>query len=51
MNEMGKKFKGVVFDLDGTLMYTLDDILIAMNYALTSRLFDINVLRVIMKNG
>lgn len=34
MVEMEKKFKGVVFDLDGTLMYTLDDILIAMNYAL-----------------
>lgn len=29
-----KNFKGVVFDLDGTLMYTLDDILIAMNKAL-----------------
>ena len=28
------KFKGVVFDLDGTLLYTLEDILIAMNYAL-----------------
>ena len=32
--EMNYNFKGVVFDLDGTLMYTLEDILIAMNYAL-----------------
>mgnify|MGYP003305207189 CR=1 FL=1 len=26
--EMNYNFKGVVFDLDGTLMYTLDDILL-----------------------
>ncbi|MDD6799042.1 MAG: HAD family hydrolase [Firmicutes bacterium] len=32
-----KTFKGVIFDLDGTLLYTLDDLRAAMNEMLRSR--------------
>ena len=31
---MNKKIKGVIFDLDGTLLYTLQDITDALNYAI-----------------
>lgn len=34
LNKLPKRVKAVIFDLDGTLLYTLEDIYLSVNYAL-----------------
>ncbi len=54
MNDVIKKFKAVLFDLDGTLLNTLDDIANSMNTALREQGFpdhDIDTYRYLVGKG
>ena len=46
---MGKR--GVIFDLDGTLLNTLDDLTAAVNHALNGPKLDVSCVRKLVGNG
>lgn len=54
MKSEEKKYKAVMFDLDGTILYTLDDIAAAVNTPLKNRdllPLDVKTVRTIVGNG